>query len=249
MILHVQHFLLGCLSTVVQNLSVDYAHPSYFVGQGHGGHTQPLSDRWYVSLPSFVTTNSDPPLPELQAGLWRQSCDELVILLDTYSQTLLFNLRRFQDLGDNSGAGMIKSSCVNCLAHLAVLCQALSNAELDALCDSTLERLGELAQDMCMEEYTRLDLLLGVRIFPMSVRPTPLTEILRRCHGKRLWRCLTPVSLAVLRNTAQSCGIGGRSSQKSMRILRRSYRTPDFQISRYRLGGWMAALKDRGIQI
>ena len=91
-------------------------------------------------------------------------------LLGTYSQTLLFNLRRFQELGDNSGAGMIRSSCVNCLAHLAVLCQALSNAEhapqteLDPLCDSTLEQLGELAQNMRMEEYTRLDLLLRVRI-------------------------------------------------------------------------------------
>lgn len=117
-------------------------------------------------------TKFNPRLPDLQAGIWRQSCDELVNLLDTYSQSLLFNLRRFQELGDNSGAGMIRSSCVDCLAHLAVLCQALSNAEhiprteLDALCDSTLERLGELAQDMCMEEYTRLDLLLRVRIIP-----------------------------------------------------------------------------------
>ena len=67
---------------------------------------------------------------------------------------------------------MIRSSCVNCLAHLAVLCQALDDAEpapqtrLDALCDSTLERLGELAQRMCMEEYTRLDLLLKVCNIP-----------------------------------------------------------------------------------
>lgn len=94
-------------------------------------------------------------------------------LLDTHSQTLLFNLRRFQELGDNSGAGMIRSSYVNCLAHLAVLCQALSDAEyapqteLNALCNSTLEQLGELAQDMCMEEYTRLDLLLRVCIIPL----------------------------------------------------------------------------------
>lgn len=91
-----------------------------------------------------------------------------MILLDEYSQTLLSNLRRFQDLGDKGNAGVIKSSCINCLAHLAVLSEALSKIgptpqkELDTLCDLTLERLGELAQDMHLEEYTRLDLLLGV---------------------------------------------------------------------------------------
>jgi len=36
--------------------------------------------------------------------------------------------------------------------------------KLEALCDSTLERLGVVSQDMCMEEYTLLDLLLGVRV-------------------------------------------------------------------------------------
>lgn len=92
--------------------------------------------------------------------------------LDNYSRTLLSNLRRFQELGDKGGAGVIRISCVNCLAHLAVLCEALSkigptpHTELDTLCDSSLERLGELAPDMQMEEYTRLDLLLGVRVIP-----------------------------------------------------------------------------------
>ena len=91
-------------------------------------------------------------------------------LLDHYSRTLLSNLRRFQELGDKSGAGVIRSSCVNCLAHLAALSVTLGEieptfqTELDTLCDSTLERLGELALDMGMEEYTRLDLLLGVRV-------------------------------------------------------------------------------------
>ena len=89
-------------------------------------------------------------------------------LLDSYSRTLLFNLRRFQELGDKSGAGVIRSSCINCLAHLAVLCEVLSGVghtqmELDIICDLALERLGELSQEMRMEEYTRLDLLLGVR--------------------------------------------------------------------------------------
>ena len=119
---------------------------------------------------SNPTVDRPPQLPGFQAGIWRQSCDQLVTLLDTYSQTLLSNLQRFEELRDNSGAWMIRSSCVDCLAHLAVLCQTLSSAEpvpqvrLDTLCDSTLERLGELSQDMCMEEYTRLDLLLRVCI-------------------------------------------------------------------------------------
>ena len=65
---------------------------------------------------------------------------------------------------------MIRASCVICLAYLAVLCEALGRIEPtpqmkpDTLCDSTLEQLGALARDMCMEEYTLLDLLLGVRI-------------------------------------------------------------------------------------
>ena len=93
----------------------------------------------------------------------------MVILLDDYSQTLLSNLQRFRELGDTTGAGVIGASCVNCLAHLAVLCDTLSKVrpapqmKLNILCDSTLERLGGLARDIRMEEYTRLDLLLGVR--------------------------------------------------------------------------------------
>lgn len=87
--------------------------------------------------------------------------------LDGYSQSLVVNLRRFKELGHDSGSGLIRSSCINCLAHLAVLCQILSQVgpaqeELYTLCDSALERLGELTQDMRAEEYTHLDLLLGV---------------------------------------------------------------------------------------
>jgi len=64
---------------------------------------------------------------------------------------------------------MIRVSCVNCLAHLAVLYEALGKIEpaarvrLDPLCDSALERLSALARDVDIKEYTRLDLLLGVR--------------------------------------------------------------------------------------
>ena len=86
---------------------------------------------------------------------------------------MLSNLQRFQGLGDISGAGIIRSCCINSLAHLAVLCETLRQmgpapqTELDTLCDSILERLGELTESMRMEEYTRLDLLLGVCIIPL----------------------------------------------------------------------------------
>ena len=40
---------------------------------------------------------------------------------------------------------------------------------MNALCDSSLEKLGHLTEDMRLEEYTYLDLLLGV-----SARETSL---------------------------------------------------------------------------
>lgn len=98
-----------------------------------------------------------------QFDIWKKSCDQLASVMGECSQTLLLNLQRFQELGDKSGAATIRSSCVNCLAHLAVLYQVLG-PESESLCDSTLERLSELAGDMRTEEYTRLDLLLGVRV-------------------------------------------------------------------------------------
>jgi len=96
-----------------------------------------------------------------------------MVHLDDYSRTLLFNLQKFQELRDETGAGIIRNSCVNCLAHLAALCEAIrvyqmepAQRELDTLCESALGRLSVLAQDMYGEEYTRLDLLLGVCVIP-----------------------------------------------------------------------------------
>jgi len=106
---------------------------------------------------------------EIQLDFWIRSCDHLVAQLDSYARNLLLNLRRFRELGDNGGAGIIRSCCVNGLAHLAVLCGTLRRmgpvpgTELDTLCDSALERLSGVTRDMRTEEYTRLDLLLGVR--------------------------------------------------------------------------------------
>ena len=82
---------------------------------------------------------------------------------------LLHNLQGFVEVGDNDGATMIWSSCITCLAHLTALCELIGRTEptaslaMNALCDSNLEKLGQLTDDMRSEEYTHLDLLLGVR--------------------------------------------------------------------------------------
>ena len=64
---------------------------------------------------------------------------------------------------------MISGSSVACLAHLAILYEAVCRTDpvagfkLYDLCDSALERLGALTSEVHFEEYTHLDLLLGVR--------------------------------------------------------------------------------------
>lgn len=89
-------------------------------------------------------------------------------VLHNYSWTLSRNLRRFEDLGDKSGAGAIRSCGIICYAHTIALCEAFGETgstlptETEVVCDWGLERLGELSQDMCIEECNRLDLLLGV---------------------------------------------------------------------------------------
>jgi hypothetical protein len=89
--------------------------------------------------------------------------------LDEYSDTLLRNIRKFLEIGDRHGAEVIQTSCVGCLAHLAVLCDLISRLEpnskpqTDVVCDSSLKRLGHLTKGMNFDEYTHLDLLLGVR--------------------------------------------------------------------------------------
>ena len=89
--------------------------------------------------------------------------------LDEYSDTLLRNMRNFLQIKDQQGAEIIQSSCVDCLAHLAVLCDLVGRSEpnskpqMDAVCDSSLGRLGRLTQEMSFDEYTYFDLLLMVR--------------------------------------------------------------------------------------
>ena len=95
-------------------------------------------------------------------------CGELVTRLDEYSHILLRNIRKFLQIGDGQGAGIIQSNCVGCLAHLAALCELIgwlepnSKPQMDTVCDSSLERLGHLTQEMSFDGYTYLDLLLRV---------------------------------------------------------------------------------------
>ena len=77
-------------------------------------------------------------------------------------------MKLFRDYGDKNGADVISGSCITCLAHLAVLYEAVCRTgpfagEVDALCDSALQRLGMLTSELHLDEYTYLDLLLGVR--------------------------------------------------------------------------------------
>ena len=64
---------------------------------------------------------------------------------------------------------MIGSSCIACLAHLAILseaaCRMNSAVEFERYepCDWALKSLGEITSELCFEEYTYLDLLIGVR--------------------------------------------------------------------------------------
>ena len=63
---------------------------------------------------------------------------------------------------------MISGSCVACLTQLAILYEAIARmdpvaeVEMFNLCDSALQRLGMLTSELHFDEYTSLDLLLGV---------------------------------------------------------------------------------------
>ena len=111
------------------------------------------------------------PPPDVNAGLWRQSCDQTLALLEEFSWKLLGNIKRFREYRGTSAADVISSSCIACLAYLAILCEVVCRTtpvagEMYDLCDSALRRLGMLTSELYLEEYTYLDLLLGVRPLP-----------------------------------------------------------------------------------
>jgi len=90
--------------------------------------------------------------------------------LEEFSQNLLENIIPFRENGDESGVDIISSSCIACLAHLAVLYEVVARMDPFAevkmynLCDSALRRLGMRQSNPRFDEYTYLDLLLGVRL-------------------------------------------------------------------------------------
>ena len=122
-------------------------------------------------LPHPIVSSSDPLSfgTGTRPSQWKEICDELVVRLDRYSNVLLRNIRVFMEIGDIYGAEIIQGSCVPCLTYLAVLCDFVNRLEpnfgpqTNAICDSSLERLGRLTQEMNFDEYTYLDVLLRVR--------------------------------------------------------------------------------------
>ena len=107
--------------------------------------------------------------PGVKLGFWRQSCDRILAPLEVFSQKLLGNIKRFREHGSTSAADVISSSCIACLAHLAVLYEVVSRTDpvaggMYTFCDSALRRLGILTSELYLEEYTHFDLLLGVRL-------------------------------------------------------------------------------------
>lgn len=89
--------------------------------------------------------------------------------LEEFSQKLLDNIKTFRQHGDKNGADVISDVCTASLTHLALLYEIVSRndssvkVKMDSLCDSALRRLGTLTSELRIEEYTYLDLLLGVR--------------------------------------------------------------------------------------
>jgi hypothetical protein len=88
--------------------------------------------------------------------------------LEEFSQKLFSNVKTFREHGDKNGADIVSSSCIACLSHLAVLYEAtgqtdpVSKARMDCLCDLALQKLGKLTSELQFDEYSYLDLLLGV---------------------------------------------------------------------------------------
>ena len=95
--------------------------------------------------------------------------------LEDFSQKLFSNVKTFREHGDKNAADIVSSSCIACLSHLAVLYEVtgqtdpVAKVRMDRLCDLALQRLGELTSELQFDEYSYLDLLLGVR--PNLCRP------------------------------------------------------------------------------
>ena len=94
---------------------------------------------------------------------------------------------------------MIGISCIACLAHLAILYEIVgrmepgAEVEMHGLCDLALLRLGTLTSELRLDEYTYLDLLLGVRSSSRCFL-VPMTQMegWHRTLGENLYPSLTP---------------------------------------------------------
>ena len=175
--------------------------------------------------------------------------DQLVIRLDEYSDTLLQHLQRFLDVEDRRGAEVIQRSCIACLAHLAAFCDLTSGLEpnskpqMDAVCDSSLERLGHLSQDMRIDRYTYLDILLGVR--PCITRADAEILTFGSSRGRSLWKSLIPVSTIRRPRRVRRCGVVGRLLHGCWRTLKRGSQigTPRSSLHSWRIK--MVGKRDR----
>jgi hypothetical protein len=94
----------------------------------------------------------------------------MVESLEEFSEKLFDDIKTFHKHSNKNGAEVVSGICIACLAHLAILYHIVSSndpsakAEVDDLCNSMLQSLGELTLELHFDEYTYLDLLLGVRL-------------------------------------------------------------------------------------
>lgn len=146
---------------------------------------------WLQQKPNFIG-------PGTKLQLWQRSCDRVLTSLEKFSQKLLDNIKGFHEHGDTSGVDVTGSSCITCLAHLAVLYEAFCRTDPVAMetynrCDSALQRLGTLTYELELDEYTYFDLLLGVRSsFLCFSRMTAQVRGWDRTHGRNRSRSLMP---------------------------------------------------------
>ena len=108
----------------------------------------------YSSLILQVNSNSMAP----GTKLWWY----ILHLLQGFSQNMFNNMMNSDQSGGNSQAAPIGSSCITCLAHLAVLCEVVGPMhpnlmEMGNPCDWALQRSGQ--------STANLNLLLRVRQF------------------------------------------------------------------------------------
>ena len=134
---------------------------------------------------------------DVKLGPWRQSCHRALASLEELSQRPLENVKRAREYGDKGGADVISSSSITCLEHLAILYEAVCQTnpaaeEINGLCDLVLQPLGVLTSELShLDEYTHLDLLLGVRPclwFPGNGGSTGYCD---RTLGTNRYRCST----------------------------------------------------------